>query len=370
MKTLRNIAILALTFAALAASVLAQGSSEPNGRWSKEKAWKWYNSTPWPVGCNYIPSTAINQLETWQADTFDPKTIDRELGWAAGLGFNTVRIFMHNLVWEQDPAGFKKRLGQFLDLCQKHGLRTIPTFFTNGCYGFEGEPKLGKQPAPQPGIHNSGWVQAPGAVIVNDPTKWGPLEKYVKDIVGSFAKDDRVLLWCLYNEPENTKKDAKSLPLMRKVFEWARSVNPSQPLSAPIWQIPGSQRTALDIVCFLGENCDVITFHTYTKPPVTKDFIRLLKAFDRPMICTEYMGRTIGNTFQDMLPLFAKERIGAMNFGLVVGKMNTHFPWKSPLNAPEPEVWFHDIFRKDGSPYDPAEVALIKDITSKGKTRP
>jgi endo-1,4-beta-mannosidase len=185
----------------------AEGSAE---RWSAEKANAWYAAQPWPVGCNFVPSSAINQIETWQADSFDPKTIDRELGWAESLGFNTVRLFLHDRVWEADRPGFKKRLGEVLDLCKKHQMRAIVTFFTNGCYGFEGEPYLGKQPAPTPGVHNSGWVQSPGAVNVNDPARWGRLEKYVKDVVGTFANDDRVLLWCLYNEPENTKKGAQS----------------------------------------------------------------------------------------------------------------------------------------------------------------
>ena len=336
-------------------------AAEPAGqRWSKEKAAQWYERQPWPVGCNYIPSSAINQIETWQAESFDPETIDRELGWAENLGFNTIRVFLHDLVWEADPAGFKKRLSQFLDLCQKHRIRVIVTFFTNGCYGYEGEPQLGKQPDPTPGVHNSGWVQSPGAVNVNDPTKWGPLEKYVKDVAGAFAQDDRVLMWSLYNEPESTKKGAKSLPLLRKVFDWARSVNPSQPLTAPIWKFPNSQSTALDIVCFLGENCDVMTFHCYGGSDEVKAFIKLLKAFDRPMVCTEYMARTRDSTFQNTLPIYKHERVGAISFGLVAGKMNTHFPWGSKAGSPEPKVWFHDIFRRDGTPFDPQEVTLIK----------
>lgn len=77
----------------------------------------------WIVGCDYVPSTAINQIEMWQAETFDPETIDRELGFAEGLGFNTVRIFFSNLVYTADPAGFKERFSQFLELCDKHGIR-------------------------------------------------------------------------------------------------------------------------------------------------------------------------------------------------------------------------------------------------------
>jgi hypothetical protein len=337
----------------------AQPLAEP---WSVEKANQWYQSVPWPVGCNYIPSTAINQLETWQAETFDPKTIDRELGWAEGLGFNTARIFLHDLVWEADPTGFKKRIDEFLGICQKHHIRAIVTFFTNGCYGFEGEPHLGKQPDPVPGVHNSGWVQTPGAARVNDPAQWGRLEKYVKDVIRTFAKDDRILTWCLYNEPENTKKGAKSLPLMRKVFQWARTVNPSQPVTAPLMTFPGSKRSDPDIVAFLGENCDVMSFHCYGGPKAMDAFINLLKSHGRPMICTEYMARP-HSTFQEILPILKRERVGAISFGLVAGKGNFYFPWRSKPGTPEPMVWFHDILRPDGAPYDSNETALIKQLT-------
>lgn len=353
-----------LTLAALSCSATMTLAEEPGQRWSQEKANAWYQNQPWPVGCNYIPSTAINQIETWQAESFDPQTIDRELGLAESIGFNTVRVFAHDLVWEADPAGFKDRVRQFLDLCQKHHLRVIFTFFTNGCYGFEGEPSLGKQPDPVPGVHNSGWVQSPGAANVNDPAQWGRLEKYVKDVVGTFAQDDRILMWCLYNEPESTRKGARSLPLLRSAFAWARSVNPSQPLTAPVWQqlLQPGKGLALDIICFLGENCDVMSFHCYGGPADVEKFIPLLRAFDRPIVCTEYMARP-KSTFQEILPILQRERVGAISFGLVAGKMNTIYPWGSKPGTPEPEVWFHDIFRGDGTPFDPRETTLIRQLT-------
>jgi len=299
----------------------------------------------------------------WQEESFDPKTIDRELGWAEALGFNTARVFLRDLVWEADPAGLKRRLGAFLDICQRRHMRAIVTFFTNGCYGFAGEPRLGKQPDPVPGVHNSGWVQSPGAADVNDPAKWGRLERYVRDVMGAFGRDERVLMWCLYNEPENPTKGARSLPLLRKVFEWARAEDPAQPLTAPIWGLPAGPRTSLDIVCFLGENCDVMTFHSYGKPKDVEAFIKLLRSFERPIVCTEYMARPKGSTFEAILPLLKRERVGAISFGLVVGKGNFIYPWGSQKDAPEPKVWFHDILRPDGTPHDPREVELIKRLT-------
>lgn len=336
-------------------------AGEPAARWTAEKANAWYDSQPWPVGCNYVPSTAINQIETWQAESFDPETIDRELGWAESLGFNTVRVFSHDLVWEADPQGFKDRVRKLLDLCEKHHIRVIFTFFTNGCYGFEGEARLGKQPDPVPGVHNSGWVQSPGAAKVNDPAEWGRLERYVKDVLTTFATDDRILVWDLYNEPENRKKGAESLPLLREEFAWARSVNPSQPLTACIDKLETSPLNS-----FLAENCDVITFHTYGGPKSATSFIAALRKHGRPLLCTEYMGRP-SSTFQEILPIFQRERVGAISWGLVAGKMNTIFPWGSKPGTPEPDVWFHDIFRGDGTPYDPEEIALIRRLTGRDR---
>lgn len=333
-----------------------------NKRWSEAKANQWYSKQSWPVGVNYVVSSAINQIEMWGKDTFDPKTIDRELGWAEDLGFNTVRIFLHDLVWEADSSGFKKRLDEFLCICEKHHIKAVVTFFTNGGTGLE--PKLGKQPDEIQGVHNSGWVQSPGTSVVNDPTKWGRLEKYIKDVLSSFKNDQRILLWCLYNEPENLKKGANSLPLLREVFRWARSVNPSQPLSSPIWILPGTERTSLNIVCFIGENCDVMTFHCYSDAKDMESFIKLLKPFNRPIICQEYMGRP-KSTFEGILPILKRENVGAISWGLTEGKCNFYLPWGHKPGDPEPKVWFHDILNADGTPYNIEEVNFIKEITEK-----
>lgn len=364
----REFAIAVAAVAASAASGAAGsegrsagvGGRQTGTRWSVEKARKWYDSRPWMVGCNYIPSCAINQIETWQAADFDPQTIDKELALAESIGFNTLRVFSHDLVWEADPAGFKKRLDTFLGLCHKHGCRVIFTFFTNGCYGYEGEAHLGKQPEPAPGVHNSGWVQSPGVATVNDPARWGRLEPYVKDVLSAFAGDDRILIWDLYNEPENKARGCKTLPLLRRVFAWAREVAPSQPLTSCIDTLRLNAMSS-----FLGENCDVITFHSYGAPKHVESIIDALADFERPLLCTEYMARPRGSTFQAILPVFKRRRVGAISFGLVAGKMNTIYPWRNAEGPAEPRVWFHDIFRRDGSPFDPQEIALIRKLTGR-----
>ena len=330
-------------------------------RWSVEKANAWYDRLPWLVGCNFIPSTAINQLEMWQAETFDPVTIDRELGWAAGIGFNTVRTYLHDLAWQVDPLGFKQRIDRFLEIAAGHSIRPIVVFFDD-CWNCD--PRIGPQPAPKPGVHNSGWVQSPGNDVLHQgPAAWDRLENYVKEILCAFADDERILLWDLYNEPGNGGNEDKSLPLLEAVFEWARAVNPIQPLSAGIWfenQLLNDFQLAAS---------DVITFHHYWPAESLDRQIAALKVHGRPLICTEWMARSCGSLISTNLPVFAREKIGCLNWGLVAGKTNTIYPWQdlpgistsvTRFTEAEPELWFHDLFRADGSPYDRDEVELFR----------
>jgi hypothetical protein len=319
-------------------------------RWDEGRARAWAEARPWVLGCNYIPRTAINTLEMWQAETFDPKTIDQELGWAESLGFNAVRVFLHYALWEQDPAGFLRRLEEHLKIADRHRIGTMFVLFDD-CWN--DEFWLGPQPAPRPGVHNSGWVRCPGTKIVADPSRWGILEAYTCGVITSFRNDRRVLAWDLYNEPGGSK----TLPLLEKVFEWARAAAPSQPLTAGVWD---EAKELEDVNRFEAENSDILTFHSYLDEAGTRKRIGNLRAQNRPLICTEYLARGAGSRFDNILPVFKAERIGAMNWGLVSGKTQTIFPWGSKEGSPEPAVWHHDIFRPDGTPFSEAEVRLIR----------
>jgi hypothetical protein len=339
-----------------------------NKRWSESKANEWYSKQPWLVGCNFIPSTAINQLEMWQADTFDPDTIERELALAESIGFNAVRTYLHDLAWEADPEGFKRRVGQFLEIASRHKIRPILVFFDD-CWNKN--PQIGIQPEPKRKTHNSGWVQSPGVKIVNSSSSsWGMLEKYVKDVISSFAIDERILLWDLYNEPGNRGNRSRSLPLLKSVFDWAREVNPFQPLSCGVWF------ENKDIVEVQLSESDIITFHNYEPAAHLKNQIASLKRQGRPLICTEWMARTRGSLVQTHLPIFDSEKVGCLNWGLVAGKTNTIYPWfitprylmqnfSLSKRSTEPKVWFHDLFRADGSAFDQSEIALFKKLTER-----
>ncbi|MCO5239474.1 MAG: cellulase family glycosylhydrolase [Chitinophagaceae bacterium] len=344
--------------------------------WTKEQANEWYAKQGWLVGCDFIPSTAVNQLEMWQAATFDTATIDRELGWAASLGMNTVRVYLHDLLYRQDAEGFLQRIDEFLQIASRHHIRPLFVLFDSVWDPF---PRLGPQRQPTPGVHNSGWVQNPGKEALLDSTQYPRLETYVKGVVGKFAADDRVLGWDVWNEPENMNNQyyRKMEPpnkadivlfLLKRAFAWARSVNPQQPLTAGLWSgdwsAPGKLKP---IETLMVEESDVISFHNYGDAASFEKNIVELQRYGRPIFCTEYMARGNNSTFEGSLPLAKKYNVAAYNWGLVDGKSQTIYPWNSWEKAytGEPELWFHDIFRKDGTPYRKAETDLIKKLTGR-----
>jgi len=346
--------IFALLTCILVTPVKAQ---ELKGKWPIEKAKSWYSQHKWINGCNFLPSNAINQLEMWQKDTFSPQLIDRELGWAESLGFNTMRVYLHSIAWKQDSEGFKKRVDEYLSIADKHHIKTIFVFFDD-CWNKEGF--IGKQPEPKPGIHNSGWVQDPGDPYSTQKNKLPELEKYVKDVLARFSKDDRVLLWDLYNEPGNSGKKTSSLPLVKSIFNWARDIAPSQPISAGIWAWDFEELNAFQAI-----NSDIITYHDYEAPEWHKRVLQMLKTQGRPLICTEYMARTKNSRFSNILPMLKDENIGAINWGFVSGKSNTIYEWSTPMpEGSEPIEWFHDVLRKDGTPYRQDEINLIKKLNN------
>jgi len=349
-------------------------------RWSEQKANDWYAQQPWLVGSNYIPKSAINQLEMWQADTFDSAQIDKELGWAEGLGMNTMRVFLHDLLWQQDASGFQKRIDEFLSIASRHRIRPLFVLF-DSCW--DPAPHLGLQHPPIPGIHNSGWVQSPGGKALDDPAQVPRLKAYVQGVVGAFAKDNRILGWDVWNEPgsdqtenyprtemKNEKKVALVRGLLPQVFEWAREVNPAQPLTSGVYEVDTSaDDNALEEIAKIQvRESDIVTFHNYSWPESFKTEVAWLRRFHRPVLCTEYMARSVGSTFDGILPIAKQEHVAAINWGFVAGKTQTYYPWESwdhPYIRTSPAVWFHEVLRADGTPYRQAEVDLIRELTGK-----
>lgn len=354
---LNNRSFITLLLLAASFSVVQAQKRQPAPVWTASKANAWYAGHKWINGANFTPSTAINQLEMWQAETFDHKTIDRELGFAEAIGFNTMRVFLHSMAWQQDPKGFKDRVDQYLKIADKHHIQTILVFLDD-CWN--PNAKTGKQPEPKTGIHNSGWVQDPGNRI-KDAGELDLLQKYVTDVLTTFKHDKRILLWDLFNEPGNSSKNEGSSGLLAKIFIWAKMVDPDQPISAGMWDWNLEKLNQFQLT-----HSDVITYHDYEEPEKHLRVLQILKATGRPLICTEYMARLRGSTFENTMPMLKKENVGAINWGLVSGKTNTIYAWDTPMpNGGEPKLWFHDVFRKDGMPYRRAETDLIKQLNGK-----
>jgi hypothetical protein len=368
------ILVSGFAFGTLRARAAEAAKDEP--RWTADKANAWYAQQPWLVGANFIPSDAINELEMFQATTFNPALNDKELGMAESIGMNTMRVFLQDQLWKQDPDGFKKRLNEFLAICAKHQIRPLLVLF-DSCW--ETNPKLGPQHPPIPGIHNSGWVRSPGKERLQNNSVEPELKAYVQGIVGAFANDDRVLGWDVWNEPQNGGGDvAADVPakvkrvneLLPQVFAWAREVHPTQPLTSGVWTWNWSdpKQESETVKIQLAES-DIITFHDYGWPEVFEAHIKELQPLGRPIICTEYMARGAGSTFDGSLPIAKKYNVGAINWGLVAGKTQTYLPWDSwdrPYVKIQPTIWFHEVFRQDDTPYRQHEVDLMRELTGRG----
>ncbi|HEL3863240.1 TPA: cellulase family glycosylhydrolase, partial [Stenotrophomonas maltophilia] len=352
-------------------------------RWTPAEADAWYSRQQWLVGANYTTSNAINQLEMFQAETFDPAAIDRELRWAhEQFGMNTMRVYLHDLLWQQDPQGLLKRIDTFLSIAEKNGIRPMLVLF-DSCW--DPDPVLGPQRRPIPGVHNSGWVQSPSRHMLVDRANDAHFQAYVEGVIGHFANDTRVLAWDLWNEPDNPGGGNymdKQLPgeqeriaeLLPKIFDWARAKKPVQPLTSGVWigddWSPGAasltaiQRTQL-------EQSDVITFHNYEQPEAFVARIAQLRRYGRPLICTEWLARGAGSNVDTILPIARRENIGMINWGFVDGAIQTRFPWDSwqrPYTMEAPTVWFHDLLKADGTPYRAREAELFRRLAKTPRT--
>ncbi len=362
MKKLKFVFLIA---AMIATCLFVSAGRAQTTRWSEQKANAWYAQQPWLVGSNYVPKSAINELEMWQEATFNPEEIDKEFTWAEAMGMNTMRVFLHDLLWH-------------LTIASRHHIRPMFVLF-DSCW--DPQPHLGPQHPPIPGVHNSGWVQSPGAAALADASQVPRLKAYVQGVVGAFAKDDRILAWDVWNEPsadnlssypklELKNKTALVIALLPQAFQWAREANPVQPLTSGVCCVDTSPDGAnLDELRQIQlRESDIVTFHNYSWPEYFKRQVAWLKKYNRPVICTEYMARSAGSTFDTVLPIAKQERVGAINWGFVAGKTQTYLPWESwehPYILSQPPVWFHEVLHPDGTPYRQAEVDLIRQLAGK-----
>jgi hypothetical protein len=315
----------------------------------------------------------------FQADTYDARRIDGELSLAQQLGFNTMRVFLHDQLWAADAAGFSRRLSQFVSIAASHRIKPLFVLF-DSCW--DPLPRIGRQRPPIKGVHNSGWVQSPGAHRLQDPAYTRVLQNYVTGVVGMFRNDPRVLGWDVWNEPDNPAKDYRKVENADKqelvaaflphVFQWVRAVNPVQPLTSGVWQghwrDPGSRSAIAGLQLELS---DVISFHSYGDPDEFESRIDELAPQGRPILCTEYLARSLGSTVEGILPVAKRRHVGAYNWGFIAGRTQTYYPWDSwqrPYTE-LPKTWFSDLVHPDGRPHDEAEIHLIRQLTGVASAR-
>ena len=335
--------------------------------WSIERVEAWYRRQPWIVGFNYLPRSAVNWTELWQAESFDLATIEEELRFAERIGFNALRTNLQYLVWRHDAAGLRARLDRFLGAAARRGLRTLLCLFDDCAFSGR-EPYLGPQDEPVPGIHNSGGAASPGRAAVRDRTAWPELQRYVRDLVSHFRDDPRLLAWDLYNEPGNEMAFVgtrerhpegplwpHSLALAEASFGWARAEAPSQPLTTGVWGPHWETREAR-----LAELSDFVSFHDYLPLEPLARKVEKLRAVGRPLVCTEWLARGLGSVAESHLPFFSRERIGCFHWGLVNGRTQTHLPWPGLEALAKGGLWHHDLLHADGAPYDPQEIERFR----------
>lgn len=330
------------------------GGEDPGRRWGERRIWEWYNQLGTVKGVNYIPRTAVNSVEMWQQDTFDSDTIDEELGWAARIGYSAIRVQLQFAVWRDDPEGFLDRVDELLEIAGKHNLRVVPVLFDD--LDMAGTPpQTGPQPAPVEGVHNARWVPSPGSDAVKDRGQWPELETYVKDVMRKFRRDSRVLYWDLYNTAGNAGLWEDTLPLLDQTFQWARAADASQPLAVAAWREFGSAMASRKL-----ERSDLITFQSFDNVESIEARLLALQRYNRPIICSDWLMRQVGNDFEKVLPVFSVYRVGWFNQGLVSGKTHRSIQDARYRVEASPDVWQQDVLQKDGTPYSEREVELIQ----------
>jgi hypothetical protein len=357
-------------------------------QWSKEQANDWYQQQGWMCGFNYLPRTAVNWTDIWQAETFDATTIEQELGWAQAAGYTTLRINLPFIVWQHDRDGLIKRIDHFLGIAHKHHLRVMLTLMDDCAFSGD-EPYLGPQKAPVPGKHNSQAAGSPGRDKVCDRDCWPEIERYIRDLVRTFRDDKRVLMWDLYNEPGNRgtfatgieevfydeKLETFALELMENAFVWARDEDPAQPLTVGAWRIGLDPDQPVET--FFGHPIDqaafrlsdVISFHAYVGTAKMVRILRYVEQFDRPLMCTEWLARHVGSIFEEQLPLMHACNVVPYQWGLVRGKTQTFLPWPVYMQRRHDyaHLWFHDVFDEHGIPFRKAEMELVAQLSKVGQ---
>lgn len=358
-------------------------------RWTETEIWDWYKAHEWISGFNFIPSGSMKGslwfLQEYQhAEAF--RETAKEIALAASMGFNSIRMGIPFAVWKQEHDSFFKNMDQFLDLLHQYGLTLMPVLFGDCCVPKEKyqPPTLGPQPEPVPGYFGGSPVtpfddstqsgETVGYNITDDPALEPEILRFIGELADRYGQDDRILIWNIWNEAGNSGRHSMSLPMMEKLFALFRERDVKQPLTADVWgagadnpygwyKKPGIYD---DIEHHSIELSDIVTFHYYGDYIHSRQYIDILRKYGRPLINTEWLHRPFRSLIQTHLPLWKKEGVGSYFFGFVNGKSQFHIVWEFIKNLPDidTDLWMHDVFHSDFTPYDPEEIEVIKACNS------
>lgn len=351
-----------------------------NGKWSEEKAWKWYNSQPWIRGYSTYPSNCVNRIAMWQEYKHDEviKQADYEFSLAKETGFNAVRAIIQFDVWLYQHDSFMKNLEEYISVANKHSQKVM-LVLGNDCTVAKsrwkapvfGEQKIdwGYHSGIKGGQH-AGDYKEPGYQLLDESDLLEKFYEMVGEIAQKYAKDERVQIWNIWNEVGNSNRENMSRSIMEKTFEIVRSYSPIQPLTADVWSRHLIDE-AKDVEKLALELSDIISFHCYGPYNEFVIMIKQLKEkYNRPLVCSEWLNRLGNNNVNEIFPLLYLEKIGSYHWGLMQGFSQTFEPWGGyfirQANGENLDltVWQHDIFRFNGMPYIPSEIKTFKLFSS------
>jgi len=290
-------------------------------------------------GAVYTPTDRVNYVDWWQ--NYNSAVVERELSYAQVYGFNTVAVYLHYLLWENDAAGLLSKFENFLQIASRHGMKVSPIFFDD-CW--DPNPHLGDQGAPIPGRHNSRWVQSPGNNVKDNYFNFykPKVRQYVQDVVNAHKTDSRILFWEQANEPGcnafGAQRD-RTVHLMNDARIAIQDTGTTIPIGSPSVQIWEGWYFS-----------DFFSFHPYGSdyagpygPTVLNTESMQRGSQSVPGIVSNYGGRATGYIMWE--------------FG--IGRTNTRFPWGSPDGAAEPTTPFHGVVYPDGHPWAVNDVVAL-----------
>ena len=172
--------------------------------------------------------------------------------------------------------------------------------------------------------------QVKKGIASHNISKERTIELYRK--IGVEITEDNYSNYDLNRIDPKDNKQVYTLSLLKKTVKWVREINPSQPITIGIyeWDVKWDDKNNLsELNKYILNNSDIISFHSYGSKNEVLRRVNELENYNRPLLCTEYIAREYQNTFENILPIFNDNKIGAYNWGLVSGKTNTIYPWKS-----------------------------------------